>query len=151
LAAYERALRLLTIHARGRQDLARGLERRGFRPGAIREALDRLDREGWLDELGAARSLVRAKGDRYGRARLQRELASRGFAEATIVAALSERTAEEEERNLAGAFARLWKASAGLERQRRRGRVSRALARRGFSGDAISAMMKACDEGLDFG
>lgn len=146
MAAYERALRLLTVRNRGRQELARDLERRGFRPGAIREALDGLERKGWLDELDAARSVVRVKGERYGRARLLRELASRGFSETTIDAALLDHTAEEEEKNLARAFARLWKSSTGLERQRRRGRVFRALLRRGFSPDRISAIMKGADE-----
>ncbi|MGH9316156.1 MAG: hypothetical protein ACRD1P_03475 [Thermoanaerobaculia bacterium] len=86
------------------------------------------------------------KGGRYGRARLLQELASRGFAESTVVAALSELTAEEEEKNLARVFAKLWRSSAGLERRRRRARVLRALLRRGFSHDRISAIMKGADE-----
>jgi regulatory protein len=146
LAASERALRLLTVRARGRQDLTRDLSRSGFHQGAIREALDGLERKGWLDELGAARSVVRVKSRRYGRARLLRELASRGFSQTTIAAALLEQTPEEEEKNLARAFARLWKSSASLEPQRRRGRVLRALLRRGFSPDRISAIMKGADE-----
>ena len=139
-------MRLLTVRARGRQELARDLERRGFHPGAIREALDGLERHGWLDELAAARSLVRVQGECYGRARLERELAFRGFGAETIDAALRERGADEEEKNLARVFARLWKSSAGVERQRRRARVSRALVRRGFSADRISAIMKGADE-----
>ena len=146
MGAYERALRLLTVRARGRQDLTRDLERRGFRPDAIRDALDELERKGWLNELAAARSVVRVKGERYGRARLLRELASRGFSGTTIDAALLEHTAEEEEKNLVRAFARLWKSSAHIERQRRRGRVLRALLRRGFSPDRISAIMKGANE-----
>ncbi|HSS44971.1 MAG TPA: RecX family transcriptional regulator, partial [Thermoanaerobaculia bacterium] len=74
------------------------------------------------------------------------ELASRGFVEASVVAALSEHTAEQEEKNLARAFAKLWSSSAGLERRRRRARVLRALLRRGFSQDRISAIMKGAGE-----
>jgi regulatory protein len=135
-------LRLLTVRARGRAELGRALEQRGFEALAVREALGRLEREGWLDDLGAARSAVRARAGRYGRARIERELSARGFSAATIGAALAELDPEGEERALSRLFIRLQRSSAGGDPEKRRRRVWNALARRGFPAAAISAKMK---------
>ncbi len=147
------ALRLLTVRSRGREDLARTLARRGFERDAIRDALDRLAREGWLDDLAAARSLVRARAGRYGSARIARELSVLGFSKETTAAALSEGDPEAEQTALARAFHGLWKRAAGLEAGARRRRVRNALSRKGFASDAISAMMKGSDdeEEMDLG
>ena len=127
-------------------ELARALEDRGFAPDAAREALDRLAAEGWLDDLSAARSAIRSRGGRYGKSRLGRELALRGFDRETVAAALSEIPAGREDEALARAFARLWKSHAALPLERRRQRVWNALARRGFAADRVSAIMKGSDE-----
>jgi regulatory protein len=134
------------VRARGRIELARDLARRGFQPEAVASALDRLTREGWLDDLAAARSLIRGKSARYGRRRLQRELAARGFSQETVAAALSELDRETEEESLKKAFDRLWNATHGVPTAQRRARIARALARRGFPGDAISAMIRSSHE-----
>ena len=84
-------------------ELARALEQRGFEAGAVREAIGRLEREGWLDDLAAARSAARARAGRYGRARIERELSARGFSSETIEAALAEIDPEGEERALSRA------------------------------------------------
>ena len=138
----QRALRLLTVRARGRAELSRALEQRGFTAGAVREALARLEREGWLDDLAAARSVARARGGRYGRSRIERELLVRGFSEETVAEALSEIDPDGEERALARLFSRLRKSSAGKTPEDRRRRVWSALTRRGFPAAAISAKMK---------
>jgi regulatory protein len=85
---------------------------------------------------------VRIRGGRYGRARIERELAARGFSEETIAAALSGLDSEAEEEALSLAFERLRRSSAGLSPERRRRRIWNALSRRGFSAGAISAKMK---------
>ena len=147
------ALRLLTVRARGREDLATTLARRGFDREAVREALDRLSREGWLDDLAAARSLVRARAGRYGRGRIARELSVLGFSRDTAAAALSESDPDSEQTALARAYRTLWKRAAGLDAPARRRRVRNALARKGFTSEAISAMMKGSDdeEEMDLG
>jgi regulatory protein len=145
-AAYTRALRLLGVRSRGRVELARELERRGFEPSAAREALDRLEAQGWLQDLAAARALVRARGARYGRVRIGRELAARGFSKETAIRALEELDGERESASLAAAARRLWKQAAGLPPRERRARVRRALLARGFAPDAISAMISGSHE-----
>jgi SOS response regulatory protein OraA/RecX len=146
------ALRLLTVRARGAEDLSRTLERRGFDRAAVQSAIARLVREGWLDDLSAARSLVRARGSRYGKARIARELSALGFPKEVAAAALGE-SGEVEEKALARAFGTLWRRAAVHEPSARRRRVRAALARRGFAPGAISAMMKGShdDEDMDIG
>jgi SOS response regulatory protein OraA/RecX len=144
-------------------DLGRSLERRGFERLAIAGALGRLEREGWLDDLAAARSVVRARGARYGKARIARELAALGFSKETAAAALGgdDGPGEREQRALRRAFEGAWKRSRSSARRdeplaARKRRVRAALMRRGFASDAISAMMRGSsddrhEEDLDLG
>ena len=143
------ALRLLTVRARGKVDLARTLERRGFGKRAVAEALGRLEREGWLDDLAAARSVVRLRGVRYGKARIARELSALGFSRDTAAQALGggDEPDGRERAVLRRAFEGAWKRSAGEPLAVRRRRVRAALARRGFASDAISAMMRGSSDG----
>jgi regulatory protein len=152
-AAYDRALRLLTVRARGRAELGADLERRGFSKASAQEALDWLAGQSLLDDLAAARSLVRVQSARYGRARIERELSARGFSTETIAAALAEADSSGEEKSLERAFAKLWASSAGTPRQRRRQRVWSALVRRGFAAARVSEIMKGShdDDEIDRG
>jgi SOS response regulatory protein OraA/RecX len=144
-AARAVALRLLTVRARGAADLSRTLERRGFERTAAENAVGRLVAEGWLDDLAAARSVVRSRGARYGRARIAQELSALGFSKETAAQALSG-SGEAEETALSRAFQSAWKKSAGLSSLVRRRRVRASLVRRGFAPAAISAMMKTSHE-----
>jgi SOS response regulatory protein OraA/RecX len=145
-AAYTRGLRLLAVRSRGRVELGRELTRRGFEASAADGAVRRLEAEGWLKDLDAARALARVRGARYGRARVARELFARGFSPDTAARALEELDGGREEDTLARAFRRLWKSSARYPLRERRQRVRRALRQRGFAPDAISAMIHGRDE-----
>jgi SOS response regulatory protein OraA/RecX len=124
-AAYTRGLRLLAIRSRGREELRRDLAGRGFSAEAASRAVERLVEQGWLREEEAARALVRARGGRYGRRRIAREL-----------------DAGVESAALARAYRRLWKSAVKLPPPERRRRVRRALVARGFAPEAISAMIR---------
>ena len=107
------------------------------------KALDRLEGQGFLDDLSAARSTVRSRGARYGRARVERELKARGFSRETIAAAFAaEGGVEREHDALRKAFERLWAARADLSPAVRRRRVFDALTRRGFPAEKISEMIR---------
>jgi SOS response regulatory protein OraA/RecX len=114
---------------------------RGYEREAVARALGRLEAEGLLDDLGAARSAVRIRGDRYGARRLERELRARGFSRETVEHALSEREPEAEETALVRALERVWKRSARLPEVVRRKRAVDSLARRGFSAAKVSEMI----------
>ena len=130
------------MRARGREELVRSLAEKGFAAATARAAVERLEKEGWLDDLAAARSVVRSRQGRYGRARIERELVGRGFSEETAALAISEAGPEGEEKALARLFARLRRSTAGVPAEARRRRVWSALTRRGFPAAAISAKMK---------
>lgn len=131
------------MRPRGEKELEEALLDRGFAPGAVAEALERLSGQGLLDDLGAARSAVRLRGARYGRARVERELKARGFPKETIAAAFeAEGGADREHEALRRAFERLWKARANLEPSLRRRRVFDALTRRGFPAARISEIIR---------
>ena len=134
------------MRPRGRAELLRGLDERGFAKGAATEAADRLEQEGWLDELAAARSAVRVKAARYGRARLERDLQARGFSRETIAAALEAELPEREGPALARAFERAWVKHRALPLPERKRKVRLALSRRGFAPGAISAIMRSSHE-----
>ncbi|MGE5414835.1 MAG: RecX family transcriptional regulator [Syntrophomonadaceae bacterium] len=107
-------------------------------------ALARLAEHGYLDDVAAARSAARLRGERYGRARVERELKERGFARETIAAALeAEGAKQREDEALRRAFLRLWKARANLAPALRRRRVFDALTRRGFPAERISEIIRS--------
>ncbi|PYQ68566.1 MAG: hypothetical protein DMF54_00305 [Acidobacteria bacterium] len=147
-AARERGLRLLSIRPRGRTELTRALGDRGFDRAAVHDAVDRLESEGWLDDLGAARSAVRTRGERYGARRLERELSTRGFSRETVETALAERGPEREEIALSKSLDRAWKSNARLPSRVRRRRVIDSLARRGFSPAKVSEMIDRFEKKL---
>jgi regulatory protein len=145
-AAFARGTRLLAIRPRGRAELARDLERRGFRGSAVAAAVEKLEAAGWLEDLAAARSLVRTRADRYGRGRIGRELAARGFDAETAARALEEMDAAHEAQSLERAFSRAWKRAGAVPLPERRARVRRSLLAKGFAAEAISAMIRGSNE-----
>jgi regulatory protein len=131
------------VRPRGGRELAKALQERGFTPEAAAGALERLELSGLVDDLAAARSAVRLRGARYGRARVERELKARAFSKETIAAAFeAEGGAEREGEALRRAFEKLWKARADLAPALRRRRVFDALSRRGFPAERISEIIR---------
>ena len=124
-------------------ELARSLAERGFEPSAVAGAMERLEAQGLIDDLAAARSAVRLRGARYGRARVERELKVRGFSKQTAAEAFeAEGGAERENEELARLFRKLWKSRADLAPALRRRRVFEALVRRGFRPERISEIIR---------
>jgi len=143
---YDRACRLLALRPHFRAELAAKLARRGYPRPEIDQALDRLAREGWLDDAAAARGLVASRLARgaEGRPRLRAELERRGAPPAAVAAALDE--LPDDDLPAARDAARRWhgKSAAALARH---------LARKGFSRRAIFAVLKEhpdlAAEGID--
>jgi regulatory protein len=134
-SCYDRACRLLALRPHFRSELAGKLARRGFPPSEIDPALDRLEREGYLDDAAAARGLIASRLARgaEGRARLRAELERRGASPAAVAAAL----AELPEDDLPAA-----RQAAARCRARTAAALARHLERKGFSRRAIFAVLK---------
>ncbi|HEY6324859.1 MAG TPA: regulatory protein RecX [Thermoanaerobaculia bacterium] len=132
---YDRACRLLGLRPHFRAELTAKLARRGYPRPEIEQALERLAREGWLDDAAAARGLVASRLARgaEGRPRLRAELERRGAPPDAVAAALDE--LPEDDLPAAREAARRWhgKSAAALARH---------LARKGFSRRAIFAVLK---------
>jgi regulatory protein len=136
-------VRLLAVRPRGTRELEKALAERGFSERAAAAALERLSAASLLDDVAAARSAVRLRSARYGRARVDRELKARGFGPEAIAAAFeAEGASTREDEALRRAFERLWKARANLAPPLRRRRVFDALTRRGFPADRISEIIR---------
>lgn len=94
------ALRLLQYRWRGEHELDERLRRRGFDPQVVRQVIDRLREEKWLDDRRFAAEFARTRRSRHlGRHRIARELQSLGVDRADASAA-TQSSPEEERQNL---------------------------------------------------
>ena len=143
--AREAALSLLSYRPRSAAELRRRLARKGFDAEVVDACVEALGGVGVVDDAAFAESLVR---DRVrlrpqGRRRIRQELRAKGVDEETASAAIDEVMEGEDasEIDLARAAAARWKPRPGEERDRARRRLHAFLARRGFGGDAVRAVL----------
>jgi regulatory protein len=129
---------LLARRPHFRRELEAKLSSRGFSPESVARACDRLEREGYLDDLECARGLVegalRRKG--YGPLRVRAELARRGATEEVIEAIAGPLFGEAEE-ELARDVAERWLARHSAADAERVARLARHLERKGFTRGAV--------------
>jgi len=149
-AAHEAALKALERRRRTRRELERRLAERGFEPAAARQALDRLERVGLVDDLEYARAFLRERlGRRAVGARVVRnQLLTRGVPALLIDQALEETAAgaeaelpRSEVERARRALAQISRRYAALEPRVRRQRLAAALARRGFDYDTVAEVL----------
>jgi regulatory protein len=144
--ARDAALSLLSYRARTSVELKRRLKRKGFDEEVAAAAVERLDRLGVVDDAAFAESFVR---DRvrlrpHGVRRLGQELRAKGVDDDTARAAIEEVMEREgaTDLHLARAAAARWTPRAGEDPDRARRRLQGFLARRGFGGDAVRAVVR---------
>jgi regulatory protein len=135
----ERALRLLAVRARSREELRRRLLRHHYPDPEVAACLAELDERGYLDDRAFAEAFVR---DRMrlrprSRRRLLAELRERGVESETAQAAVEAESPPEAELELAREVAARWSPRPGEDRHSARRRLSGRLARRGFSGRLV--------------
>jgi regulatory protein len=143
--AVRAGLRALERRAHSEHELSRKLERKGHGAAAIAAAALRLRSLGLLDDLAFAKAYVSGRGERgRGPVRLRYDLTMLGVAPETIGVALSEVIAQTED-PLAQPRALLAKRAprlAGLSTDARRRRLTAFLARRGYRGAEIRALVE---------
>jgi regulatory protein len=137
-----RALQLLTRREHSRAELRGKLAPHAESGEELEVVLDRLQDERLLSDQRYASQRVAARGGRFGNARLRHELHRQGVADEEIEAALPE-AGDEAERCRA-----VWARKFGRipETPAERARQMRFLQYRGFSGNAISRVMRGADE-----
>ena len=153
--AQEIALRALERTRRTRRELERRLKERGIEADAAREALNRLERVGLIDDLEYARAFLREKLARraVGERLLRGQLVARGVGSAIADRVMGELAAPDEGTaatrteldracQAARQFARRY---ARLDPKTRRQRLSAALVRRGFDYETVSEALRALE------
>lgn len=145
-ACYDQAVRLLARRGHFRRELMAKLVGRGHPETEVAAALDRLGREGYLDDLRTAREFIaqRLRRGPEGRNRLLAELVRRGVEGETAERALADQLPEDD-REAARAAAERWRERGGGDP----GALARHLARKGFSQRAILAAVREAAGGRD--
>lgn len=146
-ALLDRALDVLAVRARSERDLRRKLARHRPAREDLAWVLERLRKQGYLDDFAYARQVARQRmlGGSVSRRRLRDELYRRGVAVEVAARAIAE-VAEELDSNEEGAALAAAKKKlsslASLEPQVRRRRLYSYLARRGYDTQVISSVMR---------
>jgi len=148
----DKALDLLAVRARSGRDLRVRLRRAGAPDAEITWAIERLVRQGFLDDAAYARQVARAKvlGGGVSRRKVVTELRRRGVSAETageaIEATLSEVDLDEEGAALQAAQKRM-RALSSLEPAVQRQRLYAYLARRGFESDIVRRVIAQVQRG----
>jgi len=148
---YLRGVNLLTRRDHSRAELKRKLLAKGCSSPCVEEALERLARQGYLDDGRFARRWAESAlaGGRCVGARLLLELQRRGVSREVASEAVAAVSAEQSERQvLAGVVAKRY---AGFDPRKaplqERRRVYGYLLRRGFSPAVVSEYFREWEEG----
>lgn len=146
-------LRLLAGQARTRQELADALRRRNVPPEAAEAVLNRMTDVGLVDDAEFAHAWVESRQQRRGLSRtgLRRELQRKGVDRELVEDAVGQ-VSGEDEREAARALAeKKLRSVRGLDPVVQRRRIAGALARRGFSGEVVSSVLRELAIGSEEG
>lgn len=143
--AREAALRLLAVRARSKGELADRLRRKGFREESCAFVVAALKDVGLVDDEDFARAWVdeKLRLRPCGPRRLVQELLARKVGRTLADRVVEETFREHAELEVARrAVASKARASAGLDREKRRSRLYSFLLRRGFSYEVASTVVR---------
>lgn len=148
LLVFDKAVELLAVRARSIRELTLRLRRAGAPAPSVDRAVTRLTALGLLDDAKFARHLAqsRALGGGVSRRRIGDELRRRGVTREVVddVVATTLADVEFDEREAALAVARRrLRALGSLDAHTRRRRLYAFLARRGYTPDVISGVLRA--------
>ncbi|MFC3797723.1 regulatory protein RecX [Cohnella sp. GCM10012308] len=136
--AYRSALYMLDFKARTQAELRRGLKRKGYAAEAIDGCLERLARQGYVNDAVFAQRFAeqRVTGQKKGSRLVRQELMQRGVDKREIDEAIKGLD-EEAERSSALALAmKRWPSVKGKSERERQMKLMNMLLRRGFPGAA---------------
>jgi regulatory protein len=140
--AFQKAIKLLDYRPRTGQEIRRKLHQKGFEPGQIEQVMERLESAHLIQDEKFAASWVESRNQFRPRSKrvLQYELRSKGIDEGLIAKALE---GSVEDLELATrAAAKMVRRLASLDWQEFKKKLSAFLARRGFSYDTVTQVVK---------
>ena len=141
-----RALRLLSVRSRSKEELRKALEMRGYSPGTIRETIGALSRDGSLNEQAALESFLLNREERFSRDRLRNEMRRKGFPKESIDRALAAISDDDERALLDSLYRRRSEELGDLPVEKRKKKIFDFLRRRGFPPSAIFETMGEAEE-----
>jgi len=139
-----RALRHLARREHTRHELAKKLAPHAGTPQEIEQVLDDFAQRGWLSEQRAAEQMVHARQGRYGPARIRRDLEAKGMAAEVVEGAIAALKEDESEAARA-VWKKKFRAPPGSAAEY--AKQMRFLLGRGFSGEAVSRLLRGMARG----
>lgn len=141
-AAFNRALRYLSLRARSQKEIEEYLVRKQFNPPAISQAVKKLLDLKFLNDEEYGKSFTRSRQVYKGRSRflVSYELKQKGVAEETVSKVLSE--SQEDIQTAKDFIERKKRVYANLDKLDFKNKMIRLLSARGFSYDTIKKVLK---------
>ena len=148
---FEAALTMLDMAAQTRNDLVRKLVFKGYVSPASEAAAQRLTEIGLVDDRRYAERVAQSQLKKpVGAYAVKRKLMAKRLSEEDIEAAMEDFDGEQQAQACSAAAEKLWRKYSSLPAREGRAKLSQALARRGFSWDAIHSAVDALISGDDF-
>ena len=148
---YEAALTMLDQAAQTSADLAAKLTRKGYAPPAAQAAVARLVENRLVDDTRYAQRIAQSQLNKpVGAWTVRRKLMAKRLDEEIIDAAMEDFDGEQQAQACIQAAEKLWRKYCALPSREARAKLSQALARRGFSWDAIRSAVDALADSGDF-
>lgn len=142
--AYEAALTSLDFCARTAKEVERTLLRKGYVPVVAVSVMERLRENGLIDDRQLAARIAESNANKaVGVYALKRKLRSKGISDDDAADALDCFDDMQQEIAAKAAAEKLYRRYSGLPTREARAKLSQALARRGFSWDAVRAAVDA--------
>jgi regulatory protein len=143
---YDTAVRALMRRAHSVHEMKKSLERRTDDKSMIKSVLDRLKRQGMIDDARYAKQFTRQRAEirKQGKFRIARELRARGISDRHIDLALKESAKETNEHAVVRQrIERKLKLFRGEIGDRKIASLYRSLLRAGFPSDIVRAELRA--------
>lgn len=143
--AYDAALTCLDFSAHSAREISNALRRKGYVNAVIEAVIARLIENHLIDDRRYVQRIVEAQSHKaVGLYAVKRKLRSKGISDEDMEATLEEAFDEDQQRDAAFEVAKkLAHKYESLPRYEARGKLSQALARRGFPWSAIEAAIEA--------
>jgi regulatory protein len=143
---YEMAVRALMRRAHSVHEMKKSLERRSDNKAMVKSVLERLKRQGMIDDARYAKQFTRQRAEirKQGKFRIARELRARGVPDPHIDVALEESAKETDERVIVRQrIERKLKLFRGEIDERKIASVFRSLLRAGFPSEIVRSELRS--------
>ncbi len=137
---YEAALTSLDFCARSAREIGNALRRKGFVEPCVSAVVDRLRENGLIDDARYAQRMAEVSSTKpVGLYAFKRKLKAKGISDDDAEEALSAFDDAQQQAAALEAAKKLWRKYEDLPPREAKAKLSQALARRGFSWDAIES------------